>query len=135
MPVTLLHAEKDPSMGRPARSGAASAASRASRSRWPSSGRSPISTTSARLSRHVSRLEWCSYGPTKTTHRSDGGRTSSATERSVGGTAMPVTSWSRLMAAVQPVPQKSSTSSAPAPRLRFTYFAASDASLLVCKPT
>jgi hypothetical protein len=39
------------------------------------------------------------------------------------------------MAAVHPVPQNSSMSRGPAPRLRFTYRAASPASLLVCMPT
>ena len=67
MPVTLLAAENEPiRSGRSAC--AASSASSRSRSMWPSAS-SGMTTTSAIDSRQGSSLEWCSYGPMKTTGR------------------------------------------------------------------
>ncbi|WVZ88794.1 hypothetical protein U9M48_035267 [Paspalum notatum var. saurae] len=120
-PVTLLHAEKDPSIGLRAYSGEASARRSAATSTSPSPP-APISTTSARLRRHDSRLEWCSYGPTKTTHRSSARICAAASSRpaDAAGAATPITSCRRLMAAVVPAPQKSSASRGPAPMHRRT---------------
>ncbi|ERN19901.1 hypothetical protein AMTR_s00071p00075870 [Amborella trichopoda] len=89
----------------------------------------PISTTSAKLCLHERRLEWCSYGPTNTSHRSSGFRirASRYRDRRVEGMATPITSWSLLMAPVVPLPHKRRISSVPLllPRHVFMYFVAS----------
>ena len=86
--------------------------SRSARSMWPSAS-SPMTTTSAIDSRQGSSLEWCSYGPTKTTGRSASGMRPASWYRSsrpLGSRSsrMPI---SLFTAAVAPDPQKMTRSS------------------------
>ena len=106
MPVTLEAALNDPS--RSGRSAYRSSSARSwAWSMWPSRS-SRIVTTSAIDSRQGSSLLWCSYGPMKTTGRWSRGmreRRSQRSSRSAGIRSLR-TSTSRLIAAVEPEPQK-----------------------------
>ncbi len=79
-----------------------------------------IVTTSATDSRHGSSFEWCSYGPMNTTGRSR--RASSSTRISVS------------IAAVEPDPQKSTTSSSLPPTAPWMTRRASSRNAVVCNP-
>lgn len=114
IPVTLLQAENEPNMGRLMYFGLANLHLNSSKSRRPFLS-NPISTTSAVLFRHERRFEWCSYGPVNTTHLSSSLSILTTRSRRMDGTAIPITSWRRLMAPDAPDPQKRSTSSGPAP--------------------
>jgi hypothetical protein len=125
MPVTFEAAEKQPT--RSGRFRAASSRSRSSAASIPPRRSSPIATTSAPDSRQGSSLEWCSYGPTKTTGRgSDGG--------SAGRPVMPSSRVSLSTPAVAPEPQKITRSSGPAPTAQAIRARACSRSRVVRRP-
>ena len=102
---------------------------------WPSAS-SPMTTTSAMDSRHGSSLEWCSYGPTKTTGRSAAGIRPASPYRSsspagIRSSRMPI---SLLTAAVAPDPQKMTRSSAVPPTASRMIRRASSRSRVVARP-
>lgn len=134
IPVTLLQAENDPNIGLLAYFGDSSSALSASMSISPSPS-TPISTTSARLCRHDRMLEWCSYGPTNTTHLSSSLRLSRILSLIIEETAIPIVSCSLLIHAVVPDPQKSSASPLPARMQRLMYSVASRTIFVVLPPT
>ena len=92
---------------------------------------SPTATTSATDSRHGSSLEWCSYGPTRTTGRSRSG--SGETARS-GRLGTPSSRVSLSTAAVDPDPQKTTRSSSVPPTARWITDRACSRSLVVRRP-
>ncbi|GAA3348977.1 hypothetical protein GCM10020358_69450 [Amorphoplanes nipponensis] len=102
---------------------------------WPS-GPAAIGTTSAIVSRQGSSLEWCSYGPTRTTGRSPAGMAAVRAYRSAraSGSRSPRIATSLLIAAVAPEPQNSTTSSGPAPTLPAMIRRASSRRAPVCRP-
>jgi hypothetical protein len=92
-----------------------------------------MTTTSATDSRQGSSLEWCSYGPRKTTGRRAGGSGSPVRYRSSAARS-PSTPTSLLIAPVEPDPQKITTvSSSPPTAVRITS-RASSRSRVVCSP-
>ncbi len=84
---------------------------------------SPIRTTSAADSRQGSSLEWCSYGPTKTTGRA-----------CPEGTCSPRMRSSLSIAPVDPEPVKTTACSSPPPTASRTSCLASSRRRVVCRP-
>jgi hypothetical protein len=134
IPVTLLAAEKLPIFSGRA-SYRCSSASSSARSMWPSAS-AGIGTTSAMDSRHGSSLEWCSYGPMKTTgRRSDGIRTLSwNSSSSTEGIRRPRTPISLSIAPVHPEPAKITTVSSSPPTASRMIPRASSRNRVVCRP-
>ena len=95
----------------------------------PPSRSSPMATTSAADSRHGSSLEWCSYGPTRTT-----GRSRSGTGDRPGRLGSPSSRVSLSTAAVDPEPQKMTRSSSVPPTARWIPARACSRSRVVRRP-
>ena len=134
IPVTLLAAEKLPIFsGRS--SYRRSSASSSARSMCPSAS-AGIGTTSAIDSRHGSSLEWCSYGPMKTTGRRSAGIRSLRLNSSSRGDGIrsPRTPISLSIAPVHPEPAKITTVSSSPPTASRMIARASSRSRVVCRP-
>ena len=135
MPVTFEAAENDPiSSGRSAYRTSSSRS--CARSMWPSRS-SRIITTSAMDSRHGSSLLWCSYGPMNTTGRWSAGIRDAQVPAvvEVGRQAQVEHVDERLMAAVEPDPQKiTAWRSGSPPTPSSTRRRASSRKRVVCSP-
>ncbi len=114
------------------------AASWTRRSSWstPPSASCRIRTTSAIDSRHGSSLEWCSYGPMKTTGRSPAGMCSLSRYRSssTDGIRRPRMPISFAIAPVLPEPANSTSTSSSPPTASRMIARASSRRRVVCRP-